>query len=180
MPYLKKDGFPVADAAVFLLGAWTAERTLVDNAESRRGTFTGITTFTPDDAGRLAWVEVGTVAWPAVGAPTVVTPAFEAPAFRKYLLEPGATRSGLRVLFADGRPFHDLDLATGVCTAEHWCSPDTYGIHFLVRTPDVIEYSWEVHGPAKDQLLTTVLRRRESLALPHELRNLASGSHTGP
>ena len=147
--------FPVTDAAGFLLGAWEAARTLVDAAGGRHGTFTGTTTFTAD-AGRLAWVETGTVSWPG----------FQGPASRKYLLETGPAPSRLDVLFPDGRPFHDLDLSTGFCTAEHWCSPDTYRIRFAVRTPDVIEYSWDVHGPAKDQLLTTVLRRRASPALP--------------
>lgn len=155
---------PVADAAGFLLGIWAVERTLLDNAKGTRGTFTGTTTFTPDDAGRLAWVEAGTAAWAVSKGPS-----FEGPASREYLLEPGAAPSGLSVLFADGRPFHELDLTTGFCTAEHWCPPDNYRIRFAVRSADVIEYSWEVRGPVKDQLLSTVLRRRESLALPHEL-----------
>ncbi|MBG6216273.1 hypothetical protein IWX75_000717 [Arthrobacter sp. CAN_A6] len=159
MPVETQRCFPVADAAAFLLGTWEAERTLMDNWGGRYGTFTGTTTFTPDDAGCLSWAETGTVSWQD----------FRGPAFREYLLEAGTVPSSLRVLFPDRRPFHDLDLSTGSCTAEHWCSPDAYRIRFTVRTPDVVEYSWDVQGPAKDQLLTTVLRRRNPPAPPHEL-----------
>jgi hypothetical protein len=42
---------------------------------------------------------------------------------------------------------------------EHWCDPDTYRVTYRFRGPDECGYRWDVTGPAKDQLLESVLRR---------------------
>ncbi len=42
---------------------------------------------------------------------------------------------------------------------EHWCDPDTYRVTYTFRGPDQCGYRWDVTGPAKDQLLESVLHR---------------------
>ncbi len=139
-------GIPVPDPLAFLAGAWSTRRRLLDRRSGTTGTFTGITTFTPDDGG-LRWDEEGTVHWAS----------FQGPASRSYRI--GAEGSGLTVTFPDGRVLCRLDLRSGTARDEHDCSPDTYRVDFTVTAGDAIDYSWDVTGPAKDHLLTTVLTR---------------------
>ncbi|CAM5416938.1 hypothetical protein SALBM311S_03342 [Streptomyces alboniger] len=55
----------------------------------------------------------------------------------------------------NGRPFHDLDLASGRHVADHPCSADLYRGEFTVRDGDHWRSVWRVGGPAKDLMLTT-------------------------
>jgi hypothetical protein len=137
----------VADPLGFLEGAWATHRVLLDRTTGSTGTFTGMTTFTPDDGG-LQWDEQGTVQWPS----------FRGPAARSYRIERGAG-SAIDVHFRDGRLLCRLDLATGRARDEHACFPDVYRVEFAVRSRDSVDFSWDVTGPAKDQLLTTALTR---------------------
>lgn len=57
--------------------------------------------------------------------------------------------------FADGRPFHGLDLTTGHHVAGHPCAADLYRGEFTVRDADHWRSVWRVGGPAKDLVLTT-------------------------
>ena len=57
--------------------------------------------------------------------------------------------------FADGRPFHDLDLTSGRHVADHPCSADLYRGEFTVRDADHWRTVWRVGGPAKDLVLRT-------------------------
>lgn len=136
----------IEDAVAFLTGTWSTRRSLIDRASGTEGTFTGTTTFTPDEGG-LRWNEEGTVTWPH----------FQGPAFRSYaVVGDGASMS---VHFDDGRLLCRLDLSGGRARDDHACSPDTYRVEFVITSPDSIEYSWDVTGPAKDLLLTTALTR---------------------
>ncbi|THJ66496.1 hypothetical protein E8P82_08535 [Arthrobacter echini] len=136
----------VDDALSFLVGAWATERRLLDRASGLSGTFSGLTTFTPDADG-LAWVEEGTVSWPH----------FRGPAWRSYWIS--AVGGTTIVHFPDDRVLCRLDLRTGRARDVHACFPDTYRVDFAIHTADSVEYSWDVTGPAKDQLLSTSLRR---------------------
>lgn len=136
----------IVDAVAFLAGAWSTSRTLLDRASGTAGTFTGTTTFTPDD-GSLRWEEKGIVSWPH----------FHGPASRTYMVEgDGAT---VAIRFQDGRLLCRLDLTSGRARDDHACAPDTYRVDFTVTSPDTIQYSWDVTGPAKDLLLRTTLTR---------------------
>lgn len=137
---------PVPEPLVFLAGAWATERTMLDRAGGATGTFTGTTTFTPDDGG-LRWHEEGTARWAS----------YQGPASRSYRIDADGT--GMAVTFPDGRVLCRLDLSRGRAGDEHPCSPDTYRVDFTVPSPDTVRYSWDVIGPAKDLLLTTVLTR---------------------
>ncbi|WP_104118921.1 DUF6314 family protein [Arthrobacter sp. B1805] len=136
----------VDDAIALLTGTWSTHRTLLDRASGTAGIFTGTTTFTPADGG-LRWDEAGTVFWPH----------FRGPASRSYSIE--GDGSAIAVHFEDGRLLCRLDLSHGRARDDHACAPDTYRVEFAVTSPDTIEYSWDVTGPAKDLLLTTTLTR---------------------
>ena len=142
------------DLRNYLLGNWQVDRTLLDRGNGSRGTFSGVVSFTGTDDGGLRLREEGTVQWnPAGGAP------FTGPASREYLLRPAATPDTMDVFFPDGRPFHRIGFGGQDHRDEHWCDPDTYRVNYTRLGPDEFHYRWDVTGPAKDQLLTSVLRR---------------------
>lgn len=138
----------VVDLGRFLRGAWRIERDILA-AGRPAGRFTGSGRFEPDAeiAGRLRYVEHGTL---QLGDHT-------GPASRDL----GYVVSGptAQVVFDDGRPFHDLDLRTGVHEVEHPCRADRYHGRFEVLSLDRWRHTWTVIGPAKDHRIVTVLRR---------------------
>ena len=135
------------------------ERTLLDRATGTRGTFTGVVRFTPDtglaDAGALCFREEGTVAWTTSGGAP-----FTSSASREYLLRPSAAPDTMDMFFPDGRPFHRMGFGTDRNHAQHWCDPDNYSVDYTLIGPDEFRYRWDVTGPAKDQVLESVLRRQ--------------------
>ncbi|MEU5073125.1 DUF6314 family protein [Streptomyces asoensis] len=142
---------PVPDALAYLLGSWRVTRSVQDRAGGGEGRFDGTTVFGPldagglPDAGGLLHEEAGTFVW--LGVPR--------PAERTLRFLPGPTPGTADVRFADGRPFHDLDLTTGRHVVGHPCSADLYRGEFTVRDPDHWRTVWQVAGPAKNLLLTT-------------------------
>jgi hypothetical protein len=77
------------------------------------------------------------------------------PAERTLRFLPGAAPGTVDVRFADGRPFHDLDLASGRHIAHHPCAADRYRGEFTVRDADHWRTVWRVGGPAKDLVIVT-------------------------
>ena len=152
---------PVADALLYLAGSWRAERTVRDLAstddtddtadDTDEGTFTGTTTFSPLDGGGLLHHESGTFVWQGVARPTERTLRFL----------PGTAPGTADVRFADGRPFHDLDLTSGRWITDHPCAADLYRGEFTVLDPDRWRTVWRVAGPAKDLVLTTDYARAD-------------------
>jgi len=120
-----------------LVGRWTVERVVRDERSGASGHFQGVATFAPD--GR--WLEEGTL---ELGA-------YRGPARRELRIVDDA------VQFADGRPFHPLDL-TGR-PVEHLCGEDTYTGVYLFRAPDRLEVSWRITGPRKAQRVDTSYTR---------------------
>lgn len=151
------DTGPDFDLRAYLRGSWSVDRTLLDRSTGINGTFTGVVRFTAHDDGGLLWREEGTVRW----APLDRAP-FTGPASREYLLRPADTPEVLDVYFPDGRPFHRMGFDGQANQDEHWCDPDTYRVTYTFRGPDQCGYRWDVTGPAKDQLLESVLRRLEA------------------
>ena len=98
----------------------------------------------------LHWQEAGTMTWPG----------YEGPASRSYRIEPTGDARVLEVMFADGRPFHQLDLRNGQWRTSHHCSPDMYQVAYTAVSAVRLDYDWEVHGPAKDLLIRTSLQRK--------------------
>ncbi|MFH8801617.1 DUF6314 family protein [Streptomyces sp. NPDC017936] len=137
--------WPVSDVLAYLAGSWRVERSVRDLADGGTGVFTGTTDFRPLGDGGLLHHETGTFTWRGVPRP----------AERTLRFLPGPAPGTADVRFADGRPFHDLDLTTGRHTADHPCSADLYRGEFTVRDADRWRTVWRVGGPAKDLLLTT-------------------------
>jgi hypothetical protein len=155
--------WPVSDVLAYLAGSWRVERSVRDLTGGDTGTFTGTTVFTPLDEGGpldesglldesepldeggLLHLETGTFTWRGVARP----------AERTLRFLPGPTPGTADVRFADGRPFHDLDLTTGRHGADHPCAADHYRGEFTVADADRWRTVWRVGGPAKDLLLTT-------------------------
>ncbi|MFE9645827.1 DUF6314 family protein [Streptomyces sp. NPDC006365] len=140
------DGFwPVADVLAYLAGSWRVERSVRDLASGEEGTFSGTTEFAPLEEGGLLHHESGTFVWQGVARP----------AERTLRFLPGTAPGRADVRFADGRPFHDLDLTSGQHIADHPCAADLYRGEFTVSDADHWRTAWRVGGPAKDLVLTT-------------------------
>ncbi|MFD5394909.1 DUF6314 family protein [Streptomyces sp. NPDC127097] len=140
---------PVPDVAAYLSGRWSIERTVADLRNGPEGRYRGTAEFRPDaTGGTLLHHEEGRLAWGGTVQP----------ASRTLRLRPRPDGTA-GVEFADGRPFHDLDLRTGRWTAVHPCAADRYEGTFTVVGPDEWHLEWRVGGPAKDQLLRSVYRR---------------------
>ncbi|MER8012006.1 DUF6314 family protein [Streptomyces sp. NPDC094149] len=136
---------PVPDVLAYLRGRWHVARTVRDLASGDEGQFEGTTEFSPLEGGGLKHFESGTFVWQGVPRP----------AERTLRFLPGNTPGTADVRFADGRPFHDLDLGTGRHVADHPCSADLYRGEFTVRDTDHWRTVWRVRGPAKDLVLVT-------------------------
>jgi hypothetical protein len=161
------DTGPGFDLRAYLRGSWSVARTLLDRSTGISGTFTGVVRFTAHDDGGLSWREEGTVRWAAMGGKSLGGASadgapFTGPASREYLLQPADTPDVLEVYFPDGRPFHRMSFAEQANHDMHWCDPDTYRVTYRFLGPDECGYRWDVTGPAKDQLLESVLHRLEA------------------
>lgn len=147
--------YPVADVAAYLAGRWSVERAVTDLRGGIEGRFRGTAEFRAETAAEssagegLLHVEEGRLTWGGTAYP----------ASRTLRLRPRPDGTA-EIDFADGRPFHDLDLRTGRWTARHPCSEDRYTGTFAAVTADEWHLEWRVTGPAKDQLLRSVYRRR--------------------
>ncbi|MEV0321305.1 DUF6314 family protein [Streptomyces sp. NPDC050658] len=139
----------VPDVLTYLAGTWQVERTARDVAGDAEGFFSGTTDFGRAGDGLLHH-ESGTFTWRGTARPAERT--------LRYL--PGDAPGTARVCFADGRPFHDLDLRTGRYTADHPCALDLYRGEFEVYDADHWWTRWRVGGPEKDLILTTSYTRR--------------------
>ena len=132
-----------------LVGRWRIARSVRDHRRGENATFAGWATIGADPAasGQLLWHEEG----------ELVSGAHRGAAHRTMRIVPAG--DAWEVRFADGRPFHSLDLAGGACTVVHLCSPDRYDGAFILRTADDLTVRWRVHGPAKDLEIVSDYRR---------------------
>ena len=138
------------DLIALLGGCWAVERRLVDVRGGHEGDFAGTASF-ESDGDRLRWAEAGRMRFGG----------HDGPATRRLSIarDPG----GWIVEFEDGRPFHALDLETGVCAVEHRCGDDLYAGEYRLLGPDALDVSWRVSGPRKDQEIHTTYRRIDRL-----------------
>ena len=123
--------------AADLTGRWTIGRRVYDLRAGTSGCFAGIATITPD--GR--WVEEGTLEFGP----------YRGPARRELRIAGGEVR------FADGRPFHPLDL-TGA-PVKHLCGDDRYVGEFRLVATDRFETTWCITGPGKEARVDTSYSR---------------------
>ncbi|MGJ5750310.1 hypothetical protein FB563_5394 [Streptomyces puniciscabiei] len=137
--------WPVVDVLAHLTGRWHVERGVRDLASGDEGHFSGTTVFTALRTGGLLHEESGAFTWQGVTRPATRTLRFL----------PGPAPGTADVRFADGRPFHELDLSAGRYVAEHPCAADLYRGEFTVQDSDRWRSVWQVGGPAKDLVLIT-------------------------
>jgi hypothetical protein len=143
-------GVQILDLADFLNGTWRVEREILDSSvKGQSGQFTGWATFTPapEVPGLLRYVEDGTVRLGSHRGRAVRRLGY-------HLDGPCA-----RVVFDDGRYFHDLDLRDGVWEVEHPCRADRYRGRFEVDHAQRWRHEWSVTGPHKHHRIRTVLER---------------------
>ncbi|MDP4332861.1 DUF6314 family protein [Curtobacterium sp. A7_M15] len=128
-----------------LLGEWSLRRTVHDRRAGVHGSVTGTTTLTRMATDQVRWDEAGTMTFDGRTVPVS----------RTLWVRRGAD-DRWAVHFADGRVFHDWVWGSAV---SHACAPDDYS---GVLAGDTEEWTvrWEAHGPAKDYVLDSTLRRR--------------------
>ena len=132
----------------FLLGEWDLQRHLVDIRLGLEGRFGGIARFSPDGPLAAGYDERGILTWPGhVG-----------PASRRLRCE-SVGEGRVAFSFADGRPFHHLELRSDGFEAFHLCGADRYGGRFVLLGDDEWHATWEVEGPHKALLLKGIYRR---------------------
>ena len=128
-----------------LLGDWVLRRRVDDRRAGVDGIVTGTTTLTSTGPGEVRWDESGTMTFDGRTVPVSRT-----------LHVRRADDDRWTVFFGDGRPFHDWVWGERV---DHACAPDDYtGV--LAGDADGWTVRWEAHGPAKDYVLDSELRRR--------------------
>ena len=139
--------WPVARLRMYLAGAWRIHRSITDHRLNLMGVFVGIARFTPVDD-NLRCREVGTL---SLGA-------YQGAAHRElsFVFRDDACAD---VLFADGRPFHALDLRNGIDRVVHHCGTDTYHGHFEALDAETLCVDWTVTGARKHQQLSAYYRR---------------------
>jgi hypothetical protein len=130
----------VTDLAAFLRGEWDVERTVADERAGSSGGFEGVARFVARPGGGLAWHESGRLR----------LDGHEGPARRELAVVP-ADGGAWEVRFADGRPFHALDLRRGACPVAHDCAPDRYEGEVRVLGEAAFAVTWDVRGPGKAQ-----------------------------
>jgi hypothetical protein len=138
----------IEDTLSFLGGTWMLRRAIVDHLTRVSGSFDGeaeVRLFGRrgryEEHGRLRFGRYDGSA-------------------RRALELIGTDGNGVVVRFEDGRPFFELDLATGGGRAAHQCSEDRYELAFEVNSPDELFERWRVRGPHKNYEAQTTWRRR--------------------
>ncbi|MFG2326324.1 DUF6314 family protein [Streptomyces sp. NPDC048568] len=164
------ESWPVPDVLAYLAGRWHTERTVRDLTNGAEGRFEGTTAFDALPEGGLLSRESGAFTWQGVTRP----------AERTLRYAPGSSPGTADVRFADGRPFHGLDLASGRHVADHPCAADLYRGEFTVQGPDRWRTVWRVGGPAKDLLLTTDYLRGTPDARPTAEASPRTADSSGP
>ena len=135
-----------AGLAGWLRGEWIVNRVINDGA----GRFEGRACFAPaaESPAAIVWHERGRL---RLGA-------HDGPAERTLRIEPTAG-GGWEVRFADGRPFHALDLEDGKCEPTHLCGADVYRGRYRLENHDRFMVTWWITGPHKDDVIESVYDR---------------------
>ena len=129
-------------------GRWEIKRHIFDLDSQWLGRFHGEATMTPSKMG-LLYHEEGELQF---GGLTAMK------ATRDYIWrepEPGT----FRVLFADGKHFHDFPSNEGRPKATHYCDPDEYDVTYDFRKWPDWRAEWRVEGPKKDYRMVSMYSR---------------------
>ncbi len=147
----------IPDTLDFLLGIWSLDRSIEDHRSRTSGTFHGtvavvLATSTDDPRAnrRAGYDETGEFRFGTHTGP--------AARHLEYTTQPGSPL--VTIYFADGRPFTDLDLRTGTWHSTHYCGDDRHDLTTIIRSPNLMEETWHVTGPATNYDAITALRRQ--------------------
>jgi len=154
----------IFDALGFLLGSWRVQRHIEDRQIGISGAFKGVATFVQHEGGGASPLE-RKLRFHETGELDFGTFSGHSERCLEYIQHEGTQ---VRIYFASGRPFIDLDLSGGRSRSTHLCDLDTYEISFLARSDDVLEENWQVQGPMKNYVATATLRR-EVKSIPPEV-----------
>lgn len=137
----------VDDLKRFLEGTWSLERAIRDDRQVGNGVLGGSAAFLPE-GNCLLYREIGRLRFGN----------YDDEVSREYRYsfpEPCIAQ----VSFADGRPFHDLDLRGGEACVRHLCGNDIYD--GVIRTETLNRWSavWTVSGPRKSLQISSCYQR---------------------
>ena len=139
----------VSDPKVYFTGLWDLTRVLQDTGRRQTGTFDGEARFAPDDDD-LIYRETG----------RLVFGCYDDRTSRAYIYRfPTFSSSTAEVLFADGKPFHRLDLTTGEASVRHICGKDVYDGQFCAISADRWTADWSAIGPRKNLVIRSHYQR---------------------
>lgn len=124
-------------------GRWTLVRT-IRHADGLEGRLEGTVTFTPAGPGRLVYDEDGVL---TLGASEPLH------ATRRYLWREAGRQ--IEIAFADGRPFHALNLLAPAPSTVYLCDPDRYAVSYDFSAWPTWEATWQVEGPRKDYTMVS-------------------------
>ena len=153
MDKLSGDGaFPVNDLYSFLEGNWQLSRTINDLRQNMPGAMAATASIAKQNENEnvrdLCYREEGELHFGD----------YKEVVYRSYIfrfLEPQKAQ----VHFDDGRLFHELDLTSGYCEAEHLCGDDIYRGRFRIENRDTWLSNWIVTGPSKELILDNRYQR---------------------
>jgi hypothetical protein len=128
-------------------GEWRLVRRMRDLKRREIGRLTGRASFTADGPCVFAFEEHG----------LLTLGAMRTEARRAYRYE--MTEAGFRVLFPDGRFFHEAKLEDGTALVSHDCAPDLYRGRYRIASADRWSLSWRITGPRKDLVISSVFSR---------------------
>ena len=128
-------------------GTWRIVRRINDHRARSTITGEGSAVFSPEGAG-LLYTEELQLQFP--GQPAIQ-------GSRRYCW---AEADGhVQVVFADGRPFHRIDLDMDVPEDVHHCDPDTYAVTYDLKGWPDWSTVWRVAGPNKNYTMATSFTR---------------------
>ena len=136
----------IVDTLGFLRGTWAVVRSIEDHWIGIRGSFNGTATLRAEPIGRNVALEPRT-RYAEVGELRFGTHTGQARRTLEYRQRDAAT---VMIYFANGRPFVDLDLSTGVWESDHLCGDDRHEIATVVRSENIVQERWRVRGPMTD------------------------------
>ncbi|MEQ8664385.1 MAG: DUF6314 family protein [Rhodospirillales bacterium] len=142
--------FRIGDLRSFLAGEWRLDRDIDDDRLGQNGVLHGLARFSQSGDG-LAYREVGRLTFGDYADDVSRDYRYDFP-----------EKAVARISFADGRPFHELDLRRGKAAVRHLCGDDIYNGVITADSPDRWTATWTVNGPRKAIRIASVFRREGS------------------
>lgn len=147
----------IVDTLGFLRGTWVIARSIEDRRTGTRGSFKGTATLTEVPIGGDAALEAR-AHYAEVGELRFGSHSGQARRTLEYRRLDDVT---VMIYFANGRPFVDLDLSTGVWQSTHLCGDDRHEIATFVRSGNAMQERWRVQGPMTNYEAVTIHTRVE-------------------